>query len=172
MSRFRSGVTSTKQQLLHTFKAMKIVINLSVIALCTAYDNTDRRAQILKQELDRATNGDYKFSFETSNGISQEEKAEAHYEGTEDQFLKVIGSYSYTGPDNVVYTVRYTADDQGFHPEGDHIKHQEDKNQEVSAAGSNQGYATAPYEAAGSFPEGSRLELPVKSANQYLPPNK
>nr|CAH7754169.1 unnamed protein product [Callosobruchus chinensis] len=151
-----------------------ILISLGIIGLCAAYDSLDGRANILKQELDSAENGDYKFSFETSNGISQEEKAETHYEGTEDQFLKVIGSYSYTGPDNVVYTVRYTADDQGFHPEGDHIKvppfvpwvhrHHEDNNQEVSAAGSNQGFATAPYEAAGSFPEGSRLELPVKSA--------
>lgn len=34
----------------------------------------------------------------------------------------VKGSYSYTGDDGVVYSVRYTADDNGFHPEGDHIK--------------------------------------------------
>lgn len=36
--------------------------------------------------------------------------------------MKVNGSYSYMGPDGVFYKVRYTADDQGFHPEGDHIK--------------------------------------------------
>lgn len=36
--------------------------------------------------------------------------------------MKVNGSFSYLGPDGVFYEVRYTADDQGFHPEGDHIK--------------------------------------------------
>ncbi|CAH1983157.1 unnamed protein product [Acanthoscelides obtectus] len=162
-----------------------IFVSLSIISFCFAYDSSDSGAQILNQDFERAENGDYKFSFETSNGISQEETAETHYEGTEDQFLKVTGSYSYTGPDGVVYTVRYTADDQGFHPEGDHIKvppfvpwvhhRHEEQNQEVNPQGSNEGYAAAPYEAAGSIPEGERLDLPqttVSSVSQYLPPNK
>lgn len=33
----------------------------------------------------------------------------------------VSGSFSYTGPDGVQYSVRYTADENGFHPEGDHL---------------------------------------------------
>lgn len=31
------------------------------------------------------------------------------------------GSYSYTGPDGVQYTITYTADADGFHPQGAHI---------------------------------------------------
>lgn len=33
----------------------------------------------------------------------------------------VSGSFSYTGPDGVQYSVRYTADENGFHPEGAHL---------------------------------------------------
>lgn len=36
--------------------------------------------------------------------------------------MKVNGSFRYLGPDGLFYEVRYTADDQGFHPEGDHFK--------------------------------------------------
>ena len=31
------------------------------------------------------------------------------------------GSFSYTGPDGVVYTVTYTADENGFRAEGTHL---------------------------------------------------
>lgn len=33
----------------------------------------------------------------------------------------VSGIYSYTGPDGVVYTVAYTADENGFVAKGDHL---------------------------------------------------
>lgn len=31
------------------------------------------------------------------------------------------GSYSYTGPDGIVYTITYIADENGFRAEGAHI---------------------------------------------------
>lgn len=61
------------------------------------------------------------FSFESSDGTSRQEFGHLLLPGTEDEHMKVNGSYSYLGPDGVFYEVRYTADDQGFHPEGDHI---------------------------------------------------
>lgn len=33
----------------------------------------------------------------------------------------IQGSYSYTGPDGVIYTVNYIADENGFRASGDHI---------------------------------------------------
>lgn len=31
------------------------------------------------------------------------------------------GSFSYTGPDGVQYSITYTADEEGFHPQGAHL---------------------------------------------------
>nr|AYA49880.1 cuticular protein 8 [Leptinotarsa decemlineata] len=81
-----------------------------------------KSARILKYDFDNIGEGPYHFSFETSDGISRQEVGEIANAETEHEFVKVLGSFSYLGPDGVRYEVRYTADDQGFHPEGDHIK--------------------------------------------------
>lgn len=41
--------------------------------------------------------------------------------GTEREAQVMQGSYSYTGPDGVVYTVTYIADENGFRAEGAHL---------------------------------------------------
>ncbi|XP_043287898.1 pupal cuticle protein 20-like [Venturia canescens] len=67
---------------------------------------------------DSENNGDgnYRFSYETGNGISAQETGQ-----TQGDTESVSGSYSYTGPDGVQYTVTYTADADGFHAEGAHL---------------------------------------------------
>lgn len=62
------------------------------------------------------------FSYENSDGSQREEFGHILSPDTEDEHMKVNGSFSYVGPDGITYTVKYTADDQGFHPEGDHFK--------------------------------------------------
>lgn len=60
-------------------------------------------------------------SFEAGNGIK------IHEEGIPKQVDKdkvvelVSGEYSYTSPDKKLITVKYTADESGFHPYGDSI---------------------------------------------------
>lgn len=41
--------------------------------------------------------------------------------GTEDEYIVMRGSYSYVGPDGVLYTMSYVADDKGFRPTGGHL---------------------------------------------------
>lgn len=73
----------------------------------------DAGATIVRQEQEVNPDGSFSYAFETSNGI----KASA----SSADGAKITGEYSYPGPDGVLYTVRYVADETGFHPEGAHI---------------------------------------------------
>ncbi|XP_046960483.1 cell wall protein IFF6-like [Vanessa cardui] len=91
---------------------------------------------ILSQSDELESNGTYKFSYETGNGIKREEiayekilpkgrDASSKEKGEDDDESDEIhvqqGSYSYTAPDGTVITVRYIADENGFQPIGDHL---------------------------------------------------
>nr|CAD7423102.1 unnamed protein product [Timema monikensis] len=59
---------------------------------------------------------------QTGNGIVAQEQGYLKNPGQKDLEAQVAqGSYSYTGPDGVVYTVTYIADENGFRAEGLHI---------------------------------------------------
>ncbi|CAH1640091.1 unnamed protein product [Spodoptera littoralis] len=74
----------------------------------------ERNAAILRQ--DNSNDGEtYAYAYETENGISGEEN------GVATNGVQAQGSYSYTGDDGKVYSVRYTADENGFQPQGDHL---------------------------------------------------
>ncbi|CAH4032525.1 unnamed protein product [Pieris brassicae] len=74
----------------------------------------DRASNILRLE-NNLTPDSYNYLYQTDNGISAAEKAVA-VDG-----VKAEGGYSYTGDDGQVYTVTYTADEDGFQPKGAHL---------------------------------------------------
>lgn len=49
----------------------------------------------------------------TENGIKAQEEGELKNKGQENEAQSVKGSYSYTGPDGVLYEVNYIADENG-----------------------------------------------------------
>lgn len=61
------------------------------------------------------------FSFETSDGVSKSETGEVKNAGTDEEFIAVRGTISWTDNDGQVFTLNYVADDTGFHPEGAHL---------------------------------------------------
>ncbi|EFN83262.1 Endocuticle structural glycoprotein SgAbd-2 [Harpegnathos saltator] len=71
---------------------------------------------IISYSNENAGDGNYQFSYETGNGISVQETG--HQQGESES---VSGSFSYTGPDGMQYSITYTADEQGFHPQGAHL---------------------------------------------------
>ncbi|XP_059057922.1 cuticle protein 3-like [Achroia grisella] len=74
----------------------------------------ERSAAILRSVSDVNDRG-FHYAYETENGIQAEET------GHESNGIEAQGSYSYTGDDGQVYSVRYTAGANGFQAEGAHL---------------------------------------------------
>ncbi|XP_017043004.1 pupal cuticle protein Edg-78E [Drosophila ficusphila] len=77
-------------------------------------DSPDAHAEIrsfvneLKQE-----DGSYNYQFETSNGIAQQEQGVGGYYAS--------GSSQYYTPEGQLIQLTYTADENGFQPQGEHL---------------------------------------------------
>ncbi|XP_014209812.2 uncharacterized protein LOC106640327 [Copidosoma floridanum] len=89
----------------------------------------DRRAKttpipILVWNKQQEHDGTYRTNYETGNNIIAEESGYIKTVGEgEDQTEALVqeGSYSYTSPEGQIITIRYMADETGFHATGDHL---------------------------------------------------
>ncbi|CAH0590539.1 unnamed protein product [Chrysodeixis includens] len=107
----------------------------------------ERNAAILR--LDNNNDGEtYAYAYETENGIVAEEN------GVATNGVQAQGGYSYTGDDGKVYSVRYTADENGFQPQGDHLPTPPPIPEEILKALEQ----NARDEAAGIYDDGSYAE--------------
>ncbi|CAK1584184.1 unnamed protein product [Parnassius mnemosyne] len=101
------------------------------------------------------------YAFETENGIYAEEN------GVATNGVEAQGSYSYTGDDGQVYSVRYTAGQNGFVPEGDHLPTPPPIPEEILLALEQ----NARDEAAGIYDDGSYDEYKYSNGdNRYETP--
>lgn len=94
---------------------------VAVVAADVSHLNLSPLVKILKQSSDVAPDGSYNYHYETENGIFGEESGQPLAAGPEGLAVVARGSYRYIGDDGVTYEVHYTADENGFHPEGAHI---------------------------------------------------
>ncbi|XP_026472330.1 cuticle protein CP14.6-like [Ctenocephalides felis] len=81
----------------------------------------ESQAPILKLVNEQQDDGSFHFEYETGNQIKMEQSGHLENVGTENEEQVMHGSYSYTGPDGVVYSVSYVADSNGFRAFGDHL---------------------------------------------------
>ena len=72
---------------------------------------------------DNVNNGDgtYNYNYETANGISAQEQGYLKNQGSDNEIQTVQGSYQYYSPEGQLIRVTYTADENGFQPQGDHL---------------------------------------------------
>ncbi|GBP30858.1 Larval cuticle protein LCP-17 [Eumeta japonica] len=77
-------------------------------------------AQVLRSEADVRPDG-FQYAFETSNGIAAQEAGQLKNVGREEEAIQVQGSSQYTSPEGVPVQLTYTADENGFQPQGAHL---------------------------------------------------
>ncbi|XP_022213799.1 pupal cuticle protein Edg-78E-like [Drosophila obscura] len=87
-----------------------------IAALLVAFvhaDHIDKNAEILSQKNDPAdAEGNYAYSFDTSNGIQVQEAGNAN---------GATGSFSWTSPEGENIALNYVADENGYQPSGESL---------------------------------------------------
>ncbi|KAI8118269.1 Pupal cuticle protein Edg-78E [Lucilia cuprina] len=73
----------------------------------------DAAAETRSFSNDLKEDGSYQYQFDTTNGIAAQESGVGGYYAS--------GSSAYYAPDGQLITLSYTADENGFHPSGDHL---------------------------------------------------
>ncbi|XP_061393420.1 pupal cuticle protein Edg-78E-like [Musca vetustissima] len=94
---------------------MKFFICLAAIACIGVIyaDNIDKDAEIRSLTNDAADpEGNFQYAYETSNGIQVQ--AVGNPAG-------ISGSVNYVSPEGEHINLSYTADEEGYHPVGDHL---------------------------------------------------
>ncbi|XP_058819534.1 endocuticle structural glycoprotein SgAbd-8-like [Topomyia yanbarensis] len=85
---------------------------------------------IISENSNIQPDGSFQYAFEAGNGIKEEAQGSLKNvqvpkpdgSGTEQvQALVQTGSFSYPSPDGTQIELKYTADENGFHPEGTHL---------------------------------------------------
>nr|ABZ04122.1 putative cuticle protein CP5 [Leptinotarsa decemlineata] len=77
---------------------------------------------IISQDREVNIDGSYRSSYETGNGIFAQEQGVLRNAGVKDaETENVQGGFRYTAPDGSPIQVTYTADENGFHAQGDHL---------------------------------------------------
>ncbi|XP_062549838.1 pupal cuticle protein Edg-78E-like [Armigeres subalbatus] len=95
---------------------LKLIVSISallVVLVSAAPAADDAHANILTQESVLNPDGKYAWKFSTSNGIQAEESGQGG--------VAVEGSASWVGEDGVPIVLTYTADENGYHPQGVHL---------------------------------------------------
>lgn len=105
-------------------KDAMIKIKFLIIFICCLRCSFSQKpvAKIVDYKFDNDVSAPYYYRFKTSDGFEREETAEVIHKNTKYESVVLKGSYQYMGADGKLYTINYTADENGFHPEGEHIK--------------------------------------------------
>lgn len=82
--------------------------------------NNGPQIPILRYENENNGDGTYRYAYETGNGIQAQEEGYLKDDGAEGA-QQAQGSFSYTGDDGQQYSIQYTADENGFQPQGAHL---------------------------------------------------
>jgi hypothetical protein len=101
--------------------AVLCLVAASALAAPQAPRGSDAAATIEKDDREVNFDGSYRYSYQTSNGIAADEQGALKNVGTDAEGIAAAGQFSYVSPEGVPIRVVYSADDNGFQPQGDHL---------------------------------------------------
>ncbi|KAL5283983.1 hypothetical protein ACFFRR_006321 [Megaselia abdita] len=79
-----------------------------------------QEAQVLRLESDVGVDS-FNYALETSDGTAQQAQGQLKQVDPENAAVVQQGSYRFIADDGQTYTINWTADEFGFHPEGAHL---------------------------------------------------
>ncbi|KAJ8954426.1 hypothetical protein NQ318_011102 [Aromia moschata] len=101
---------------------MEYMFTLSIFSLLMAAAiAVPQQVGIVRQFQDIYPDGSYEYVYETENGIFVQEEGKVRQINEDNVDLAVQGSFLYTSPEGKEIHLTYTADENGFHPQGDHL---------------------------------------------------
>ncbi|KAK7601574.1 hypothetical protein V9T40_009015 [Parthenolecanium corni] len=102
--------------------ALSVALVQSVpVGPVVAAPGSEAGAQIVSEDRQTNFDGSFKNSFQTGNGIANDENGYTK-PGADGQVAQVIqGSNAYTAPDGQVVQIQYIADENGFQVQGSHL---------------------------------------------------
>ncbi|KAJ3654486.1 hypothetical protein Zmor_013673 [Zophobas morio] len=99
----------------------QIVFIATLVAVVSAAPAEKDPIPILNQESEVDYNGKFHFSYESGDGSKVQQDGELKTIDKENAGEAVQGFYEYKGEDGKTYKVSYTADENGYVPQGEHI---------------------------------------------------
>lgn len=85
---------------------------VAILGLANA-DHIEKDAQIINYQSDSHPDGSYQYAYETTNGIVGQEQGIGA--------VGASGSSQHVAPDGSIVKLSYTADHNGFIPQGSHV---------------------------------------------------
>lgn len=99
---------------------MKSIVLLCLVAAALARP-AEEPVPIVAQEMSVDPDGKFHWSYESADGTKQVQNGELRVLDKDVTAEIHQGSFEYKGDDGQVYSITYTADENGYHPEGQHL---------------------------------------------------
>ncbi|CAH1368998.1 hypothetical protein MTP99_010484 [Tenebrio molitor] len=96
---------------------MKVIVVLSLLTFCLGQNIDEQHAKTIREVNEANPDGSYNYAFETENQIFAEQQGFLKDENTQ----VIQGQYQFTTPEGQVIRLAYVADENGFHPQGEHL---------------------------------------------------